>query len=77
MDRIKIGCSDRDPKEFRKSELESTGVPEPFCVEYMAFVDDHRKVELEVHQRFAEQRPNKSRELRQTAYWQGAKTFLR
>jgi hypothetical protein len=59
---IKIGCSDRDPGEFRKKELESTGVPEPFTVEYWAFIENHQKVERLVHLRFATQRPNKNRE---------------
>jgi ribosomal protein S27E len=59
---IKIGKSDRDPEEFRKSELNSTGVPEPFKVEYSAYVQNHHELELEIHQHFAVQRPNKSRE---------------
>ena len=28
--RIKIGKSNRDPDTYRKDELDSTGVPEPF-----------------------------------------------
>ena len=59
---IKIGKSDRDPEEFRKSELNSTGVPEPFKVEYSAYVQNHHELELTLHQHFAAQRPNKNRE---------------
>ena len=43
--RIKIGKSDRDPEEFRKSELNSTGVPEPFKVEYSAYCPSSYKLE--------------------------------
>jgi hypothetical protein len=60
--RIKIGKSDRDPEEFRKAELNSTGVPEPFKVEYSAYVQNHHKLEHTIHKYFVAQRPNKSRE---------------
>ena len=40
--RIKIGMSSKDPVE-RKSELESSGVPEPFVIEYKAMVDDYQR----------------------------------
>jgi ribosome-associated protein len=60
--RLKIGKSDRDPDEFRRTELETTGVPEPFRLEYYAFVDDHHELEQLVHQHFAEFRPNPRRE---------------
>jgi ribosome-associated protein len=60
--RLKIGKSDRDPDEFRRTELETTGVPEPFRLEYYAFVDDHHELEQIVHQHFAEYRPNPRRE---------------
>lgn len=60
--RIKIGKSDRDPTEFRKVELETTGVPEPFKVEYFAFVDDHHSVEKTVHAALDAFRRNKARE---------------
>jgi hypothetical protein len=60
--RIKIGKSDRDPNEHRKAELNSTGVPEPFKVEYSAYVQNHHELERRIHKNFAEQRPNKSRE---------------
>jgi hypothetical protein len=60
--RVKIGKSDRDPMEFRKYELETTGVPEPFKVEYFAFVDDHHSVEKAVHAALEACRGNKLRE---------------
>jgi hypothetical protein len=60
--RIKIGKSDRDPEEFRNSELYSTGVPEPFRVEYYVFVKDHHELERKIHRHFVAQRPNKNRE---------------
>ena len=59
---IKIGKSKSDPKEFRKDELYSTGVPEPFVVEYYALVEDYNEVELKVHKRFKIKRRNKNRE---------------
>jgi hypothetical protein len=59
--RIKIGMSSKDPIE-RKSELESSGVPEPFVIEYKALVDDYQKVEKRVHSRLEKYRPNIKRE---------------
>jgi hypothetical protein len=60
--RIKIGKSDRDPEEFRKVELDVTSVPEPFKVEYYAFVDDHHRLERILHETFSHARANKQRE---------------
>jgi Meiotically Up-regulated Gene 113 (MUG113) protein len=60
--RIKIGKSDRDPEEFRKFELDGTSVPEPFKVEYYAFVDDHHTLERRLHKTFNHVRANKQRE---------------
>ena len=59
--RIKIGKSDRDPEDFRKAELSSSGVPEPFKVEYWAYVDNHHDIEKKVHHHFSQYRPNKNR----------------
>ena len=61
-DRIKIGQSERDPSSFRKNELYNTGTPEPFKVEYTAFVENYREVEKKIHRIFDKQRPNKDRE---------------
>ena len=59
---IKIGMSDRDPTEYRKSELETTGVPDKFHVEYYAFVSDHYTLERKIHRKLDSSRPNKKRE---------------
>jgi hypothetical protein len=60
--RLKIGKSDRDPSEFRKQELETTGIPEPLVVEFAIFVVDHHALEREVHARLDTYRVNKNRE---------------
>jgi hypothetical protein len=59
---VKIGKSDRDPVGYRKSELETTGVPAKFHVEYYAYVDDHHAVERQVHEKLANARDNPHRE---------------
>ena len=59
--RIKIGCSSKDPNA-RKEELESSGVPEKFHLEYRALVPKFSQVETEVHKALAAHRPNKNRE---------------
>lgn len=59
--RLKIGKSDHDPVR-RTVELNSTGVPEPFVLEYSARVDDHHRAERFVHSALREVRPNRSRE---------------
>ena len=61
-DKIKIGKSKSDPSSFRKDELYTTGVPEPFKVEYFAFVDECDASELAVHRKLTHHRPNKNRE---------------
>tara|TARA_B100001093_G_scaffold507401_1_gene567904 strand:+ start:269 stop:907 length:639 start_codon:yes stop_codon:yes gene_type:complete len=59
--RIKIGMSASDPTR-RKEELYSTGVPEPFTIEYYAFVEDFESIEKNVHVTLDSYRPNKNRE---------------
>lgn len=59
--RIKIGKSDRDPI-YRRDELSNTSVPEPFVIEYTAFVDDHHGAERKIHASLRDHRPNKGRE---------------
>ena len=61
-DLIKIGKSKKDPTTDRVSELNQTGVPEPFKVEYYAFVEDEDYLEQRVHSYFNTKRPNKNRE---------------
>ena len=46
---IRIGKSKSNQNEFRKDELYSIGVPEPFVAEYSAFVDDHDFAERIIH----------------------------
>ena len=58
---IKIGISSNDPTQ-RKKELYSTGVPEPFKIEYYALVEDYENIEKVVHQELTNKRPNKNRE---------------
>jgi hypothetical protein len=65
--RFKIGKSDRDPEEYRRNELDTTGVPEPFVVEYFAFVDDHHSVERSIHRALSDKRPNSQREFFDTS----------
>lgn len=59
---LKIGKSKKDPTTDRVNELNQTGVPEPFKVEYYAFVEDEDYLERVVHEELAPQRPNKNRE---------------
>jgi len=59
---LKIGKSKKDPTTDRVNELNQTGVPEPFKVEYYAFVENEDYLERVIHQEFAAKRPNKSRE---------------
>jgi hypothetical protein len=59
---IKIGKSKKDPTTDRVNELNQTGVPEPFKVEYYAFVEDEDYIEKLLHHKFIENRPNKNRE---------------
>ncbi len=59
---IKIGQSDRDPMTYRKAELETTGVPEPFVVEYYAFVQYHHSLEKQVHRNLSHKRNTRNRE---------------
>ena len=61
-DYVKIGKSKGDPNSFRKKELYSTGVPQPFKVEYSAFVKKFDEVELAVHEALSEARVNRNRE---------------
>ncbi len=60
--KIKIGKSSRCP-HLRAKELSSeTGVPQPFKVEYFAFMDGYDECEREVHDQLFDYRENKKRE---------------
>jgi hypothetical protein len=58
---IKIGKSGKDP-EGRMNELDGTGLPTPFKLEFSALVDNHHKFERELHIHFDYARANKQRE---------------
>ena len=58
----KIGKSKKDPTVDRVQELNQTGVPQPFKVEYFALVGDADGLELALHKKFHANRPNKNRE---------------
>ena len=59
---LKIGKSTKDPASSRVDELYATGLPEPFVVKYYCFVEDHDRLEGQIHQFLNEYRPNKGRE---------------
>ena len=61
-DLIKIGKSKKDPTTDRVSELNQTGVPQPFKVEYYSLVENENLLERLIHQHFENARPNKNRE---------------
>lgn len=59
---VKIGKSAKDPRQDRVNELNHTGVPQPFRVEYYAFVEDEGSIERWLHSYFDNHRINKARE---------------
>jgi len=59
---LKIGKSDKDPTKYRVDELQTTGVPEPFKVEYYAFIDDPDALERTVHSLLSKTRHSANRE---------------
>jgi len=58
---VKIGCSQKNP-HLRKAELESTGVPAPFDLEYFAIVHDFQASERKLHRDLSEFRYSMNRE---------------
>ena len=72
---LKIGKSTKDPTKYRVNELNQTGVPEPFKVDYYAFVEDEDDLERMVHDELASQRPNKNREFFSVDYIEAIKTI--
>jgi hypothetical protein len=50
---LKVGFTLKDP-DLRAIELEQTGVPHPFVVEYEVLVTEPRNLEQRVHGRLAE-----------------------
>ena len=47
---VKVGFSTKDP-EMRAAELNNTGSPHPYTVDYEVLVDDPRNIEQLVHDR--------------------------
>lgn len=58
---IKIGKTARSPDK-RIREVDSTGVPQPFVLEYKAYVKNHNKVEKIIHRKLSAYRIRRSRE---------------
>jgi len=59
---LKIGKSKKDPTIDRVSELNQTGVPFPFKVEYFVMVGDESGLEKSLHMHFSNRRVNANRE---------------
>lgn len=55
---VKVGFTLKDP-DLRARELEQTGVPHPFVVEYEVLINDPRTVEQLVHQKLDSNRERK------------------
>lgn len=58
---VKIGFSRKVPTE-RALELDTTGVPTPFVVEYYCLVNDAAPLESKIHQKLDNRRLRKGRE---------------
>ena len=58
---LKIGFSRKVPSE-RAAELDTTGVPSPFVVEYYCLVDGDSELEAKVHRLLASKRHRNERE---------------
>ena len=66
---LKIGMSSRHPGHFRKKELETTGVPGKFRVEYVALTRNYELVEKAVHRELDYCRYRKNREFFHINLW--------
>ena len=69
---VKIGCSQKNP-HLRKAELESTGVPAPFDLEYFAVVHDFQASERKLHRDLSEFRYSTNREFFQLSAFDAVK----
>ena len=58
---LKIGFTDRNPKT-RADELYKTGVPFPFKIEFVKYVDNPKGIENSIHLIFNKHRVNNKRE---------------
>ena len=52
---LKIGQTSKDPN-VRRRELNSTGVPEDFVLEYRVLAEDYQRLEKEIHQKLKKYR---------------------
>jgi len=59
---IKIGMTDRDDPQTRIEELNTTGLPEPFQIEFALLVSDAISVEGALHARYSDFRVSMNRE---------------
>jgi 5-formaminoimidazole-4-carboxamide-1-beta-D-ribofuranosyl 5'-monophosphate synthetase len=57
-DLLKVGFSSKDP-ELRARELDNTGIPFPYVVEYDFLVSSPRDIEQQVHMRLNHKREGK------------------
>ena len=57
---LKIGMTEKDP-EARRKELQGTGVPHPFDLEYSVLCDDFQNWELKAHKKLSQYRENSER----------------
>lgn len=73
---LKIGSTEKLPTE-RANQLYSTGVPEPFVVEFAIWCKDHRQVEAEVHEELEGFRASSNREFFRVAEDEAVACVLR
>lgn len=52
---VKVGRSESDP-QIRAAQLYTTGVPEPFEIEFVWFCEEHEELEKGVHAAFSQAR---------------------
>lgn len=52
LGKYKIGCTSRHPHE-RANELNTTGVPKPFVIEYCINIDNYENIEKLVHKKLS------------------------
>ena len=65
---IKIGQSSNDPAA-RANELYTTGVPEPFLIEYKGLFEGYAKLERSVHDALSDSRRSSNREFFEIEIW--------
>jgi hypothetical protein len=58
---VKIGYTTNDPEQ-RAKEIDHTGVPHPFLIDYLLRIDEPRSIEQQVHQALSHKRVRKERE---------------